>query len=147
MFAADIVMLTNYGYDSFFPQRNEEYPIFGEKVFAPMDGEVVKVENTIPDNTPYAGSYPYNAGNIVVIKKGSLYLLLGHLHDKSIVVKQGDKVKTNDLIAHTGNSGMSERPHIHMQLMESSLGNYWKGAGVSISFEGANVFKNRVIIK
>lgn len=147
MHATDIVMLNNLRYDSFFPRRNEDYPIFGEYVYAPMDGEVVKVENSIPDNTPYSGKYPYNAGNIVVIKKGCLYLLLGHLHYNSVVVKQGNKVRMNDLIGQAGNSGFSERPHIHMQLMESNSENYWKGTGVSVSFGVDCVYKNKIIKK
>lgn len=112
-----------------------------------MDGEVVKVENNIPDNTPYSGDYPYSTGNTIVIKKENLYLLLGHLQQKSILVHQGDRVKVNDIIARAGNSGMSEMPHIHLQLMESNSENYWKGKGVNISFEGKPVYKNKVIKK
>jgi len=54
-------------------------------------------------------------------------------------------VKENDVIAEAGNSGYSERPHIHIQLIESDTENFWKGIGVSIRYRERNLFKNRVI--
>jgi hypothetical protein len=45
-----------------------------------MDGKVIKAENSIPDNIPYAGNYPYNTGNTVVIRKENLYLRRGSLY-------------------------------------------------------------------
>jgi len=44
-----------------------------------------------------------------------------------------------------GNSGMSERPHIHMQLMKCEGDDYWKGLGISMQFRGKNLYKNRLI--
>jgi murein DD-endopeptidase MepM/ murein hydrolase activator NlpD len=72
-------------------------------------------------------------------------MLLGHLKMGSIRVKTGDSVKENDVIAEAGNSGYSERPHIHIQLIESDTENFWKGTGVSIRYREGNLFKNRVI--
>ena len=72
-------------------------------------------------------------------------MLLGHLKCGSIRVKTGDPVKENDVIAEAGNSGYSERPHIHIQLIESDTENFWKGTGVSIRYKDRNLFKNRVI--
>jgi murein DD-endopeptidase MepM/ murein hydrolase activator NlpD len=60
-------------------------------------------------------------------------------------VKVNDNVEQGDLIAEAGNSGYSERPHLHMQLMESGTADYWKGTGVSIRFRKKNLFKNRII--
>jgi Peptidase family M23 len=144
LFATDIVRLNGCN-SNFFPPQNEEYPIFGEKVYSPVSGVVIKVENGIPDNNPYSGNYPYNTGNTIVIKNDNRYLLLGHLKKESIKVKSYDKVNAGDLIAEAGNSGYSERPHIHIQLIESSTDNYWKGAGISILFMGKNLYKNKII--
>jgi murein DD-endopeptidase MepM/ murein hydrolase activator NlpD len=63
----------------------------------------------------------------------------------SIKVTTGDFVNAGDMIAEAGNSGYSERPHIHMQLIESATNNYWKGIGISIQFRKRNLYKNRVI--
>jgi murein DD-endopeptidase MepM/ murein hydrolase activator NlpD len=64
----------------------------------------------------------------------------------SISLKPGDDVNAGDLIAEAGNSGFSERPHIHMQLIRSNSENYWTGRGVSIEYRGKNLYKNRLIL-
>jgi hypothetical protein len=143
-FATDIIKIKDSG-PHFLPGQNEDYPVFGEKVFSPIDGIVVKIENTIDDNVPYCGNYPYSTGNTIVIQKDSKYLILGHLKKNSIIVKVGENINTNDLIAEAGNSGYSERPHIHMQLIKSLTDNYWYGSGISIQFNKKNLYKNRVI--
>jgi len=144
LFATDIVKIKNSG-SSYFPPENDNYPIFGEKVFSPAGGVVVMVENSIKDNVPYSGNYPYNTGNTIVIRQGNNYVLLGHLKMDSIRVKEGDIINANDLIAEAGNSGYSERPHIHIQLINSLTDNYWSGKGVSMEYKGKNLYKNRLI--
>jgi len=56
----------------------------------------------------------------------------------SIVVKEGDKVRANDLIGSAGNSGWTERPHLHMQLINSVSDN-------SVRFKDMNLYKNRLV--
>ncbi len=143
-FATDIVRVDTTK-KTFLPPGNDDYSIFGEKIYSPISGTVIKVENGIADNIPYSGNYPYNTGNTVVIKNNDYYFLIGHLKKGSIRVKPGDPVQQNDLIANAGNSGFSERPHIHMQLIYSQTDNYWKGLGVNISFQNKNLYKNRQI--
>jgi hypothetical protein len=143
-FATDIVKIRNSG-SNYLPPGNEDYPIFGEKVFSPLSGIVFRVENGIEDNVPFSGHYPYNTGNTIVIRQGDNYLLLGHLKKGSIGAKAGDIVNADDLIAEAGNSGYTERPHLHMQLINSSTENFWTGTGISIEFKGKNLYKNRLI--
>jgi hypothetical protein len=144
IFATDIVKVSE-SKKRFLPKRNEEYPIFAENVYSPMNGTVVKIENDIDDNEPFAGKYPYNTGNTVVIKSGNFYFLLGHLKKGSIKVSIGDAVEFDEMIGRIGNSGYSERPHLHVQLMESESENYWLGQGICIQYKGRNLYKNRVI--
>jgi hypothetical protein len=144
LFATDIVKISDKGL-VFMPFRNEDYPVFNQAVLSPMDGIVVKVENGIADNIPFSGNYPYNTGNTVVIKKDQYYFLLGHLKMGSICVKVGDFVKSGVVLGLAGNSGMSERPHLHMQLMKSDTDDYWKGLGICIQYNKKNLYKNRTI--
>jgi hypothetical protein len=144
LFAVDIVKLEK-GKPGFLPLKNDSYPVFGEKVYSPMEGVVVKSENNIPDNEPFSGNYPYNTGNTVVIRQGNMYLLLGHLMQGSIVVKEGDQVHAREPIGAAGNSGWTERPHLHMQLIKSDSENYWFGEGISILYKKRNLYKNRLI--
>jgi murein DD-endopeptidase MepM/ murein hydrolase activator NlpD len=72
-------------------------------------------------------------------------MLLGHLKMGSVIVKPGQEILAGDPVAESGNSGYSERPHIHIQLIESNSENYWKGTGIPITFERRNLFKNRIV--
>ena len=144
LFATDIVKRDD-AFHSFFPKGNDDYAIFGEAVYSPMDGIIVKVENSIEDNQPYIGTYPYNTGNTIVIKNDDRFFLLGHLKQGSIKVKTGECVKEHQMIGQIGNSGMSERPHLHMQLISCASENYWSGTGINMIFQGKNFYKNRTI--
>lgn len=144
LFATDIVKIEVSKF-KFMCASNEEYPIYGEKVYSPVNGIVLKIVNDIDDNKPYSGNYPYNTGNTIVIRQDNYYFLLGHLRKGSIWVNSGSVVKAGDLIAEAGNSGMSERPHIHIQLIQSDTENFRKGIGVSIQFKRKNLYKNRII--
>ncbi len=144
LYATDIVKLGDRG-SKFMPAENKDYLVFGQAVYCPVEGSVFKVVNDIEDNVPFSGNYPYNTGNTVVIKNHNYYLLLGHLKKGSIVVRPGEIVNLNDKIGECGNSGMSERPHLHMQLMKCDDDDYWKGLGINIKYRGKNLYKNRVI--
>ena len=143
-FATDIVRLGSSA-GTFFPKTNEDYPVWGDKVYSPVSGTVYKAENGIDDNIPFSGSYPYNTGNTVVIRDGDLFMLIGHLRKGSVRVATGDYVSAGELIAEAGNSGYSERPHIHMQLIRCEKDNFWNGTGVPVTYRKRNLFKNRII--
>jgi hypothetical protein len=146
MFAANIVKLERgRGGNGFLPKRLEGYHIWREEIHSPMSGKIIKVIDDIPDNEPFCGKYPYNAGNTVVIQKENKFLLLGHMRRGSMRVREGEMVEANHIIGEVGSSGMSERPHLHMQLMTSDSGNYWSGMGVSIQYRGINLYKNRIV--
>ena len=144
LYATDIVKLSE-DFKRFLPIKNNEYSIFGENIYSPMDGIVFKVVDGIEDNKPFSGKYPYNTGNTIVIKNKNQYLLLGHLKKGSVRVKEGDYIQKNNLIGKIGNSGWTERPHLHMQLIESENENYWKGVGICMKFRNKNLYKNRKI--
>lgn len=144
LYATDIVK-SGSKRTSLIPRTFEEYAIFNEKVYSPIEGSIIEVVNDIDDNLPFAGDYPYNIGNTIVIKKDNYYFLLGHLKKGSITVKVGDYVKRNDLLGAAGNSGWSDRPHLHMQLTKSDCGNYWNGRGICITFKNKNLYKNRLL--
>ena len=143
LYATDIIKVGNDF--KWLPKENKDYAIFEESVFSPINGTVIKVENNIADNKPYSGNYPYNTGNTVVIQKNKYYFLLGHLKQNSIAVKEGESVEAGSLIGLAGNSGWTERPHLHMQLIRSETNDYWKGIGIAINFNGRNLFKNRLL--
>ncbi len=104
---------------------------FGKEILAPAGGKVVKVVDHIPDNEAGQG-YPRKSiiyevenplwafGNYIIIDhKNGEFSLLAHLKKGSIVVGEGEEVQIGQIVARCGNSGNSNFPHIHYQLMDS----------------------------
>jgi len=94
----------------------EDYLCFDTPVVAPLEGEVVKVIDNIPDNKIGEINLKQNWGNTIIIDHGEgLFSSLSHLKRRSAEVKEGDKIKKGDVIAKCGNSGRSPTPHLHFQ--------------------------------
>jgi murein DD-endopeptidase MepM/ murein hydrolase activator NlpD len=54
-------------------------------------------------------------GNLIIIEHNfGFKTIFGHL--SKIIVKQGDFVKKGDIIGYTGNSGLSNGPHLHYEI-------------------------------
>ena len=60
-----------------------------------------------------------NVGNYVMIKaNGGQIVFLAHLKYGSTKVKNGQLVKSGDLIGKVGNSGNSTAPHLHINIFD-----------------------------
>jgi hypothetical protein len=105
------------------PKRPSDYAIFGKKVLAAADAEIVHVVDGLPAQVP--GALPQGLtvaeadGNSVLAKlDDGLYALYAHMQARSLKVKKGDKVKRGDLLGLVGNSGNSSAPHLHFHVMD-----------------------------
>src|SRR5579859_5541895 len=91
------------------PYKKENWYGFRQPVYVPLEGEIIEVQNNIPDND-YEGKtlkpliLPTEAdsegmGNYVIIQHANgEYSMLMHLEKGSINVKEGDVVKVGDQI-------------------------------------------------
>lgn len=133
---------------------------WGEKVYAPIAGEVIKVIEGIDERNPVnmyrdiknsikvtrgfeTGVLEFSAisGNCVIIKNESgIYNLLAHLRNGSIVVKEGQRIQSGELIGELGHSGNSTMPHLHMQFMDNS--DFKKANGIPFVFKEYSIYKN-----
>jgi hypothetical protein len=86
------------------------------KGFAPKDGEIVKV---IPKEQAPAG------GNTMWFKPDGENVIIRWLH-LSRFIKTSGKVKMGDWIFVTGNTGVSDYPHLHEDI--------WKNGVVTLKF-------------
>ena len=145
-FATDITKLNKYGTEGrkMLNLSNNDFNIFGEKVYSPIEGEVVKVVAGQGDNIPYR-KLPNHSGNQITIKNGNYYISLYHFKKESIVVELGQKLEVGDYLGQVGNSGYSTRPHLHIQVVYSEDDTYWLGKGIPIIFNNIYPIKNSLI--
>jgi len=147
-YATDIAKLNKLGFTvkNVLTKENIEYEIFHEKVYSPCEATVIEVVDGIEDNIPFSGKYPYNVGNRVVLKIDNFYIVMGHLAKGSIIIKEGDRVKSGQQLAIIGNGGFTPRPHLHMQVSKCEDGQYWQGKSIPIFFNDLYYpFKNKII--
>ena len=98
-------------------KTNDDFFAFGKEIIAPCDGEVVLVVDGIKDNLPGKSNPVYAPGNSVIIKtENNEFLFFAHFKQHTIMVKQGQKIKKQQLIGLCGNSGNSSEPHLHFHL-------------------------------
>ena len=116
-------------------RRADEFPGFGEPVFAPVDGVVVRAHDRERDHWSRT-SWPSLLllllesvreffgpskilGNHVVVDCGDgTYVALAHLKRRSVRVAKGQRVTAGEQVGACGNSGNSSEPHLHFQLMD-----------------------------
>lgn len=99
---------------------NEDSYTFGAEIISPVDGIVVHVTDSLPDKK--IRERDKLAGNYIIIQfQDTLFVALAHLKQNSIHVKQGDNVRTGDVLAQVGNSGNIDFPHLHIHVQNSAV--------------------------
>ena len=109
--------------------KNESYVDYETPVYAVADGTVTSTLDNVEANVPgvLPASDPFLAkkltvenidGNHIIMDiGGGVYAMYAHFIQGSLLVKTGDKVKKGQQIARLGNTGNSNAPHLHFQLM------------------------------
>jgi hypothetical protein len=95
---------------------------FGREIYAVADGTVADAGDGLPDiETIYAAPTPTMetvAGNYVILDIGNKkYACYAHMVNGSVRVKKGDVVKEGQVLGLMGNSGNSDLPHLHFQVV------------------------------
>lgn len=142
---------------SFLPP--DRFPAFGQPLFAPADGVVVRTADTARDHlsrSSYAAvAYLYAEsffrelggarrvlGNHLVLRlDDGTHFVFAHLRRGSIRVPRGARVAAGDVVAECGNSGNTTEPHLHCQRQDIAstfvaLGLAWSVSGPGIPAEG-----------
>lgn len=133
---------------------------WGQEVYAPCDGEIIKAEDGYKERprvhlasdlfVALKNAYAFNpekddlrsvAGNYVIMKcYDHVYAAFAHLQTGSVTVSAGQTVKKGDVLGKVGHSGNSTAPHLHFQLMDSS--DLLSAKGIPCAFEQYDVFQN-----
>jgi hypothetical protein len=121
-------------------KSNANFYSYGAEVLAVADARVSDLKDGITENvgsterSDRAITLDNVAGNYVVLDLGQgHFALYAHLQPGSLKVKLGDNVKAGQALALLGNSGNSDAPHLHFQMMDanSPLG----AEGIPYAFE------------
>jgi len=138
----------------------KEYYCWGQDVYAPCDGIIVRAEDGYEERArtnflsdlvnAYKNAHYFNpekddvqlvAGNYIIMECGeNVYAALVHLQKGSISVAPGQEIKKGDLLGRVGHSGNSFAPHLHFQLMDSS--DITTANGLPCAFEKYEVFQD-----
>ena len=142
-FASDIVQIENGTTFTASGTQNENYYCFGDTLFAPGNGQVVELENSVDENTPGETNKDQLFGNYVIIDQGKEeFSVLTHLMKNSIVVNVGDLISQGQVISLTGNSGNSTEPHLHYHLQNKPS----IGQGDRLPEQFRNYYANDVFV-
>ena len=115
-FALDIVRLNALGNraSGLSPDDPERYAIFGDTVYSPCSGPVIRAVDGLPDLRPPEKDPDNLAGNHVVLACGGVKVILAHLKQGSVAVTSGMRVNEGDVLGQVGNSGNTSQPHLHL---------------------------------
>jgi hypothetical protein len=149
-FALDIVKLNKYGFRAygFYPRDLTKYLVYGETVTSPIDGTITKAVDGNPDSAPPRQDAENPAGNYVMIKHHSsdALVLLAHLQQGSLLVREGQLVRARQAIGRVGNSGLSTEPHLHISCEFDENQEYnLDGEGFPLLLDGKFLYRNSVI--
>jgi Peptidase family M23 len=103
------------------------YHIYGAPILAVADGTVVASRNDLADQLPskLPDGLPLDEadGNFVILEIGhGAYALYAHMEPGSVRVRAGDQVRRGDHIGSVGNTGNTQAPHLHFQMMDGPSG-------------------------
>ncbi len=110
----------------------------GTPVHAARGGVVVKLKD---DSNTGGSSMKFDrCNNYVLIRHDDGTLAhYCHLHQGGVVVKVGQVVQTGELIAHSGNTGFSSGPHLHLCVFKTQDGRTRES--IPIAFRSADADK------
>jgi hypothetical protein len=133
-FANDFLVMKNGTLFRGDGRRNEDHYCFGQPIYAPSAGTVVKAVGDVADNArPGITNAEQPAGNHVIIDHGNgEFSLLAHFRQGSLAVHQGEKVQAGTLLGLCGNSGHSDLPHLHYHLQTGA--DFGQGLGLPAFF-------------
>ena len=95
---------------------------WGKEILAVANGTVIDASDGLPDAekiySPLGTTIATAAGNYVILDLGNKkYACYAHMINGSVRVKTGDVVKEGQVIGLMGNSGNSDIPHLHFQVV------------------------------
>lgn len=148
-FALDVVRLNAYGNRAagLAPEHLEGYAIFGDTVYSPCSGRVMRAVDGLADLRPPERDRSNLAGNHIVLACERATVVLAHLKQGSVAVVTGAGVGEGDVLGQVGNSGNTSQPHLHIHAERGGApGEILNGRGVPIELGERFLVRNSVFV-
>jgi murein DD-endopeptidase MepM/ murein hydrolase activator NlpD len=84
----------------------------GTPVCAARGGRVIRAVDTF-SGTGWTEEYKNKSNVVEILHDDGSFAHYAHLRHRGVSVKEGDRVEAGNLIAHSGNTGYSQSPHLH----------------------------------
>jgi len=97
--------------------NNTDWYGYGKKVLSPCDCEVEKVYLNKIVNQPGIIT-PGIAGYITFKKTDGTRIDISHVSE--VMISEGDKVKSGQIVAKVGNNGYARNPHLHISAWKNN---------------------------
>ncbi|MCS7018414.1 MAG: M23 family metallopeptidase [Cytophagales bacterium] len=144
-YAVDIVRLNRAGMRArgLFPEKLEDYAVFGDTIFCPCDGVVAKMQDGLPNQAIGKSDAENPAGNHIAIACDGVLVMMAHFMPGSLMVQLSDTVRRGQPIARVGNSGNTSNPHLHIHAVQGSdTSRLLSGKSVPMLFNGRFPVRN-----
>jgi len=103
----------------------KNYCGYGREILSVANGMVMDMHDGLPDHemiySPQGVTFETAAGNYVIVDIGDdKYACYAHMVNGSVRVANGDTVTEGQVLGLMGNSGNSDIPHLHFQVVEGT---------------------------
>ncbi len=145
-YGVDIVKLGPWGLRArgALPADPRAYAIFGETVYAPCVGDVLATWDGLSDLSPPRVDTLHPAGNAVLLRCDSVWVLLAHMKKGSVRVHPMDRVDLNTMLGNAGNTGNTGEPHLHIHAQRPGSSRFpLSGAPLQVRLGGTYPARNR----
>jgi peptidase M23-like protein len=125
------------------PRDPRDYVIFGEAIYAPCSGAVLRAQGGLPDLSPPEVDRGHMPGNFVLLECAGVQVLLAHMEHGSVNVEPGDQVTPENVIGRVGNTGNSSEPHLHVHAQRPAVDDaFLSGDPLPIRLNGRFLVRN-----
>jgi hypothetical protein len=129
-YALDVVQVNALGFRApALVVRDVQVPfIFGAEIVAPCSGEVIAMQDGLPNRPLMDPDVENRHGNHVIVFCQGHSVLLAHMRPGTVAVRAGDHVTSGQRLGEVGNSGSTMEPHLHIHAVE---GRHEDGSGTA----------------